>query len=807
MSIFYNGLQIFLQSKFNRLLLSALLFVLINTHLHSQEVIAYHREFNVLNTLPRKIIPTAEGGYMIAGGVYGSLAGSTALDWDMMFIKTDFAGNTQFTSRLRGGDLEDQFSDVIQTKDKGYVFLGHSQVSSSDIDVMLVKYDSCGTLQWHKRFGGPFIDMPRVFIVTSDNHFVITGHSSTASGSTTSRDPFLMKIDAQGNFLWSKSYGLTGVEDFACDVIESSFGGYVMTGRQLSNKSFVIKTDKDGNVEWGNQYMFGSGKTIRQMKDGNYVVFLGGGGPFSEGGKAFSLMKLKPNGTVLSYRDHLIDITPALQSGCAGGCLTSDGGMAMIGYTASRTKSNSQMELVILKTDSDGKALWAKSYFSANQLVQSYVQQEIGNISETPDDGFIFAAQNTQALDKAKIYLIKTDKDGFAGCGTFTIPTRDTSSTYTVTPYSNPRNNGIVALSSSLVEVASPAGITTENNMVCSRIVSPTDTTVSDGIIGKTEVCTPGTYSYTIPKLGPGHQYNWATNSGSIVSGASEPLVQVKFNTKGTATVSLLLTSPCGKLTQHFQQVNLKDCSLPLTGTIVQNDASCSGTKDGSATVQISGGVPPYTYKWNTIPEQNTQTAISLAPGTYNVIVTDANNNQITKSVTIAAKSASPNADFTLSKGGLSVAFKDNSTDAVSYLWDFGDGKKSIVANPTNTYGSVGKFKVCLTVTNSANCTDSACKIVDILPTSLNDITAAGFRIYPNPFKDQLVISIPDNSLKITDMEVYDLTGRMVLRPIFNQASSDAFYTIDLSAIDSSAYFLRVLTNQKQYFIPVLKTK
>ena len=55
-----------------------------------------------------------------------------------------------------------------------------------------------------------------------------------------------------------------------------------------------------------------------------------------------------------------------------------------------------------------------------------------------------------------------------------------------------------------------------------------------------------------------------------------------------------------------------------------------SGSGDGKATAHVTGGTPEYSYEWRDnggIPiGQTTKTATSLAAGTYQVFVTDANN-------------------------------------------------------------------------------------------------------------------------------------------------------------------------------------
>jgi gliding motility-associated-like protein len=75
---------------------------------------------------------------------------------------------------------------------------------------------------------------------------------------------------------------------------------------------------------------------------------------------------------------------------------------------------------------------------------------------------------------------------------------------------------------------------------------------------------------------------------------------------------------------------------LVLNGVITDIDpVSCFGLTDGSATITVAGGTAPYTYQWNDALGQTSATATNLAPGTYTVNVTDAQDCFFSTTVTI----------------------------------------------------------------------------------------------------------------------------------------------------------------------------
>lgn len=85
-------------------------------------------------------------------------------------------------------------------------------------------------------------------------------------------------------------------------------------------------------------------------------------------------------------------------------------------------------------------------------------------------------------------------------------------------------------------------------------------------------------------------------------------------------------------------------------------------------------------------------------------------------------KTSLPIADFSYSSAvycdSTTVSFTNNSVDGDEYLWDFGDGNTSNLANPTHTYYTSNTYPVSLTVTDSSLDTDSTI----IIPVVINSL-------------------------------------------------------------------------------------
>ena len=188
---------------------------------------------------------TSDGGYIIAGGTYsfGNPGG------DVYLIKTDASGDTIWTRTYGGSDWEVGRS-VQETSDGGYIIAGQRGLIIDTLaDVYLIKTDASGDTIWTRTYGGSKQDGGYSVQQTSDGGYIIAGW--TASFSYPYVDVYLIKTDASGDTIWTRTYGGNDA-DGSNSVCETSDGGYIIAGYTRSFGAdeadvYLIKTDADGN--------------------------------------------------------------------------------------------------------------------------------------------------------------------------------------------------------------------------------------------------------------------------------------------------------------------------------------------------------------------------------------------------------------------------------------------------------------------------------------------------------------------------------------------------------------------------------
>ncbi len=121
----------------------------------------------------------------------------------------------------------------------------------------------------------------------------------------------------------------------------------------------------------------------------------------------------------------------------------------------------------------------------------------------------------------------------------------------------------------------------------------------------------------------------------------NDPAAQTTSTVTGlnTGTYTVVVTDANNCTTQDSITIG----STPqLVTSISATPVNCMGNNDGTATVKVSGGTPPYSYLWNDPLAQTDSIATGLTEGTYTVTITDAHGCEETLQTTIQTVDAPP---------------------------------------------------------------------------------------------------------------------------------------------------------------------
>jgi predicted secreted protein len=406
----------------------------------------------------RAIVPTSDGGYVVAGITQSFGAGSR----DVWVLKLDGSGNVQW-QKTYGGPGADAAFDMARTSDGDYVVAGQTQsFGAGGNDVWVLKLDSSGNVQWQKTYGGTNEEWARA-IVPSDGGYVVAG----AAGSVGGQDAWVLKLDGSGNVVWQKIYG--GAKfDWAGEVIRTSDGGYLVAGATQSfgaggYDAWVLKLDGSGNVQWQktyggprNDYAYALSLTL----DGGYLV-AGATESFGAGSYDVWVLKLDGSGDVVWQKTYggggtNWDVASAIVP-------TADGGYVVAGRTGSFGAGGD--DVWVLKLDGSGNVQWEKTYGGPGD-------DAAFDMALTSDGGYAVTGRTLSfGAGQSDVWVLKLETDGtMRGCPSGFV--RDSTASVSSTSVS-PSNSSAVVQATSASPVASSAVIRTSSASgaeVCSGI-------------------------------------------------------------------------------------------------------------------------------------------------------------------------------------------------------------------------------------------------------------------------------------------------------------------------------------------------
>ncbi|NER15829.1 PKD domain-containing protein [Spongiivirga citrea] len=249
----------------------------------------------------------------------------------------------------------------------------------------------------------------------------------------------------------------------------------------------------------------------------------------------------------------------------------------------------------------------------------------------------------------------------------------------------------------------------------------------------------PGFEDDTLPEGGGDGRDSWRNNAlGGVIQITGSP---VTFGDQGAK-----LPVPAGDRI-GYQEITVDpetNYDLSFWYTML------SGSSDPSLTVSVlgvtqnggtfetredvaTGTIASITVTDDSEPDVYVQQKLSFNSGTNNTVAIYFTNGGVEArlddfTIEVGAEGAvPPSAGFDAVQSEvnfLEYAFTNSSTNAISYMWDFGDGNTSTEESPTHVYAEAAEYTVTLTATNESNLSTDLSKTINILAPVTADFTS-----------------------------------------------------------------------------------
>ena len=274
-----------------------------------------------------------------------------------LFLSVQVSAQDMF-QRVYGGESYDIGKQVIQTPDDGYLIAGATgsfELTSGQI--MLIKTDLNGYEEWRKYYGDEYAEQAESMEIGPDGNIVIAGFSERIG---LAYQAYLIKLTIDGDTIWTRHYGGENW-DLAHQVIAMSDGGYALFGQTYSYGAgggdfYLLRLDSEGDTLWTKTYGgtgLESGESFSLTNEGGFYL-TGYTESFGAGKKDVYVVKTNAMGDTIWTRAY----GGPEDEYAYGSCTSNDGSVITVGGSFSNTPDEG--DFMIRKADENGLELYTR---------------------------------------------------------------------------------------------------------------------------------------------------------------------------------------------------------------------------------------------------------------------------------------------------------------------------------------------------------------------------------------------------------------------------------------------------------------
>ncbi len=342
------------------------------------------------------ILQTTDKGYVMLANRTGFLGNS-----DIYLAKVNFLGQLEW-ERNFGSPANDIATDLLVLQDNNFLITAYTnRNSTSSYDVLAIKTDAAGNILWEKTWGGTDWDIAQAATESTDTTYIITGY--TYSFHSMNEDVFALFLDSQGDTLFSKVYKRNGEEiPYSIKAIANNqfiIGGSAVKADSADMQAFLLKINANGDTLFYKTYGTSSDDAFYDIAlTPDHAFYYAAGITFNPGGITSDayVMKIDSMGTT-QWANQWGD---AENEAFSAVNLDDELTLTAVGYTNSFGQG--EYDVYAFQTDAGG-SLYGNTFGSEDN-------DKGADIMQTDDKGFIIIGYTEgNGPHNTDIYLIKTD--------------------------------------------------------------------------------------------------------------------------------------------------------------------------------------------------------------------------------------------------------------------------------------------------------------------------------------------------------------------------------------------------------------
>ncbi len=375
----------------------------------SLSVLACKKDSVVISPTTTTVPQNANATFYNFTGTMGGFQSSAILSSDNQIVSCGTTNYKPFYLKLNKSGVQTwrkeydfgfqgKLFSVTEASTHDLFFCGYTTVNANS-QFLLVKTNSAGDTIWSKTYGTSESDFGYQIISTNDNNLLLCGITNKTQDSHS--DIYLIKVNLNGDTLWTKSY--TDIEqEVSFNLTETQTGDYLITGTNedngmLGRQVLILKVNANGVKQWLKKLALPDwywGYATTWLSNGDLLIC----GKHSINGYSQMLfIKTDANGNVYWTKEfgeaNLNEAAYAIQK-------NADGTLAVTGLADN--KYTNTTDLFLLKLDNNGNQLFFKSYPNNTSGFGFSL------LKDTNDDNIICGGN----FDGQSMFFTMLDKDG-----------------------------------------------------------------------------------------------------------------------------------------------------------------------------------------------------------------------------------------------------------------------------------------------------------------------------------------------------------------------------------------------------------